>query len=114
MAATGTDGVAPRMSTGSTQGQGPVATVIDPSVADAPVTSTQGQIAAPAPQPKQPSSARAGLNLIRRVADSLGGRSSDAGTAPAKPPFKGDSIDGDGSPDDDTLQIPAFLRRQAN
>lgn len=112
MAATGTDGVAPRMSTGTTA-QGPVATVVDPSAEEAPAASPRASAPA-APQPPQPSGARAGLNLIRRVADSLGGRSSDAGAAPAKPPFKGDSIDGDGTPDDDTLQIPAFLRRQAN
>lgn len=105
MAATGTDGIATHMS------HGPVATVVDPSVAEKPATSTQ----AAAPQAPQPMAARSGLNLIRRVADSLGGRSSSAaGTAAAKPPFKGDSIDGNGSSDDDALQIPAFLRRQAN
>jgi len=107
MAATGTDGIATHRS------QGPVATVVDPSVADAPKASTQ---VTAQPQAPQPMAARSGLNLIRRVADSLGGRSSSSAetSAAAKPPFKGDSIDGDGSPDDDALQIPAFLRRQAN
>ncbi len=106
LAATGTDGIPPMVST-----QGPVATVIDPSVADAPTAQTQSVTA----QPAAPMTARAGLNLIRRVADSLGARSSNETASPsAKAPFKGDSIDGDGSPDDDALQIPAFLRRQAN
>ena len=105
LAATGTDGIAPSMSS-----QGPVATVIDPSVAEAPMSSTQ---TAPS-QPAAPVTARAGLNLIRRVADSLGARTSEASTPAAKTPFKGDSIDGEGTSDEDALQIPAFLRRQAN
>ena len=81
---------------------------MDPSVAEAPVVTTQAQ----STETAAPPTARGGLNLIRRVADSLGGGRS-AESAAAKP-FKGDSIDGDGSPDDDALQIPAFLRRQAN
>jgi len=107
LAATGTDGVAPPVS-GETSQHGPVATVVDPSVAEAPVVTTQAQ----STETAAPPTARGGLNLIRRVADSLGGGRSAESTA-AKP-FKGDSIDGDGSPDDDALQIPAFLRRQAN
>lgn len=100
LAATGTDGVSASM-------QGPVATVVDPSAVDsAPMTTQQ-------PAPPQPA-ARTGLNLIRRVADSLGARSSDSSRAAAKQPFKGDNIDGEGNGEDDALQIPAFLRRQAN
>ncbi len=112
LAATGTDGIAPQMplNAPTTSTQGAVATVIDPSVAD---TVSMGASSAPT-ESAAPISARAGLNLIRRVADSLGARSSDNETAPAKSPFKGESIDGDGSSEDDALQIPAFLRRQAN
>ncbi len=112
LAATGTDGIAPPHMPGNAptvSTQGAITTVIDPSVAEA---STMGATAAPSEN--SGITARAGLNLIRRVADSLGGRSSDNEAASAKAPFKGESIDGDGPPDDDALQIPAFLRRQAN
>lgn len=81
-----------------------VGTVIDPSVAEAAPLAPPPQAAAAATGP-----ARAGLNLIRRVAEGL----TRSQPQPAsKPPFKGESIDGEGNQDE--LQIPAFLRRQAN
>ncbi|MCL4148596.1 UNVERIFIED_CONTAM: hypothetical protein GTU68_042806 [Idotea baltica] len=109
--ATGTDG--PTFSAqpmgsmaGSEARKQPVATVIDPSVAEsAPV---EARAAAPA---KRGLSALGGLNLIRKVADSFGSQSpSDA----KKAPFKERRLDKDDDDEDGDLQIPAFLRRQAN
>ena len=106
MKATGTDGIQTEMTMGSpmvsTQRQS-VATVIDPSVAET---------ASAAPAQEAPMTARAGLSLIRRVADSF---TRHTEPAPAKPaPFKEETIEGGKQEDEDALQIPAFLRRQAN
>ncbi len=98
-AATGTDGIA-----------APVATVIDPSVAEPTMSAPRSQ----APAAPQAPAGRSGLSMIRRFTESLGSRGTPPSAEAAKPPFKGDSIDGDGSTDEDALQIPAFLRRQAN
>ena len=81
-----------------------VATVIDPSVAEA------APLAPPPQAPATAGPARTGLNLIRRVAEGL---TRSQPQPAAKPPFKGENLDGEAG-EQDELQIPAFLRRQAN
>ena len=108
--ATGTDGPsfpATSMNTGaqSTSRQ-PVSTVIDPNVAE----TSSSAAASVTPEPaKRGLSALGGLNLIRKVADSFG----TGGDQPKRQPYNERRLDKDDD-DDDDLQIPAFLRRQAN
>lgn len=107
--ATGTDG--PSFPAGASSVSGvqatsrkSVATVIDPNVAqNAPAS------AAPAAAPAKRGFGGFGA-LRKKVADSFGGGSDDA----KKQPYQDRRLDKDDDDEDGDLQIPAFLRRQAN
>ncbi len=104
--ATGTDG--PNFPASKMQAAGQasaIPTIVDPNVAE---TSSSASVATPEGPAKRGLSALGGFNLIRKVADSF--HSSDS---PKKAPYSEKRLDKDDD-DDDDLQIPAFLRRQAN
>jgi len=107
--ATGTDGPGfpASMKAGAQQSdRQAIATVVDPNVAE---TSASAAVASPEAAPaKRGLTALGGLNLIRRVADSFGSSDSEK-----KQPYSERRLDKDDD-DDGDLQIPAFLRRQAN
>ena len=81
-----------------------IATVVDPNVAETSSAAAPSN-AGPA---KRGLTALGGLNLIRRVADSFSGNDTEK-----KQPYNERRLDKDDD-DDGDLQIPAFLRRQAN
>ena len=109
--ATGTDGpsfpASKMQASGQPSSRQPVSTVVDPNVAE-----TSGSISTPASAatpPKRGLSGFGGMGLIRKVADSFGGGSDE----PKRQPYNERRLDKDDDEDGD-LQIPAFLRRQAN
>jgi len=102
--ATGTDG--PGFPASMKAGSQPIATVVDPNVAE--TTGSAAAVPSDAGPAKRGLSALGGLNLIRRVADSFGSAETQK-----KQPYNERRLDKDDDEDGD-LQIPAFLRRQAN
>jgi len=103
--ATGTDGPSFPVSKMQAAGEA-IPTVIDPNVAE---TTASAATATPAAPAKRGLSALGGMSLIRKVADSF----HVGGDSAKKQPYSDRRLDKDDD-DDDNLQIPAFLRRQAN
>ena len=92
----------------------PVATVIDPAVAEAPRPVPTAVAAAPAPASPEKRGGFGALALMRKVTDSFSRGPAEA-PAPAKAqPYRERRLDAEEGAEDEDLKIPAFLRRQAN